>query len=85
MDTYMTFSTELENFKRTDWHHNEFGEVDYLPIKGAEREGFDIPLAEQKYDYEYEAMREEAATNMAILHSKRTDWDEYERIMREFN
>lgn len=84
-DLYLN-ATSPEQLGRTDWHHNEYGQVDYIPTgKGAQSYGNEIPLEEQKYNYEYEANREEAATNLAIVRGYQPDWREYERIMRDYN
>ena len=70
---------------RTDWHHNPEGQVDYIPLGTGSHKRGAIPLEEQKYDFDYEQKREIAATNLATTKSKYPDWDEYERIMNEYN
>lgn len=68
-----------EDLGRTDWHHNEKGEVDYLPIKNYRYDSEPIPLEKQKYDYGYEAMLEQGCRNLAEYNSRRIDWNDYNR------
>ena len=71
---------------RKDWNHNPEGQVDYLPLGvGNAATRVEVPLCEQKYDYEEERRREEAASNLAICRGNKPDWKEYDRIQSEFN
>ena len=79
---YKTAKTP-EDIGRKDWHHNPEGQVDYLPLGGGHR--VEVPVSEQKYDYETERQYEEAALNLAIYKESKPDWKEYDRIQAEFN
>ena len=71
---------------RKDWNHNPEGLVDYLPLGvGNATTRIEVPLYEQKYDYDEELRREEAASNLDICRGNKPDWKEYERIQNEFN
>ena len=70
---------------RKDWAHNEKGQVDYLPLNTRPLRDNRVPLEEQRYDYEYEANRERAASDLEYYKNRKPDWKEYERIQMEFN
>lgn len=71
---------------KKDCHHNSDGKVDYSPMYGATDNLEPIPLDEQRYDFKYEANREQAATTLATTRRcKYIDWEECERIIDEYN
>lgn len=70
---------------RKDWHHNEHGQIDYLPLEDSHDNRPGILLPKQKYQYEQEEAIEQGISNLIYYKETQPDWKEYERIQSEFN
>lgn len=70
---------------RPDCHHNEKGQVDYKPLKDYTGKDERVPLSKQKYDMDYDERRANKSEELTRKHAAAPDWDEYERIQKQFN